>query len=331
MTRITPRPRTRYRLPRYPTKLQVNQRPALLAKHLPAAWAARKELAGAAALLMTAAMAAGSSCKPGRVNMQGKDLAGMVAPVYRHGGGSAAMGCVVVTSPVFLSEDEAREVIIQELARSGIHVDRQDVSMDSMEIDVCHETCVSGDKSLLIWPYTRCDSIRMDDDGEDTKWTYSGHLSREPLKVDGIDSAKKVAFEYVSGDDYILLRMLEPEAYCGEPEGVSRVYGYSLYNVAQGLSEHLRGTDQDYYVGIFYDPITLIKDDPYSRVRKYNNHLWREVEDLSGGNKTLRDLETNIEQKAHEYKTRSKRAESKRLLRLQVRDFANWLKAQGAI
>lgn len=41
----------------------------------------------------------------------GTEGKGLVAPVFIHGGGTGAYGCVAVTSPFFLSEEEAYEII----------------------------------------------------------------------------------------------------------------------------------------------------------------------------------------------------------------------------
>jgi hypothetical protein len=48
----------------------------------------------------------------------------VVAPIFEHGEGRGATGCVVVTFPVFLSEEEAMQVIREELAEHGIDLTR---------------------------------------------------------------------------------------------------------------------------------------------------------------------------------------------------------------
>ncbi|HBO43451.1 MAG TPA: hypothetical protein DD670_05880, partial [Planctomycetaceae bacterium] len=45
---------------------------------------------------------------------------GVVAPVFEHGEGSGSTGCIVMTPPVFLSEEEAMQIIKDELAKHGI-------------------------------------------------------------------------------------------------------------------------------------------------------------------------------------------------------------------
>jgi hypothetical protein len=45
-----------------------------------------------------------------------------VSPVFEHGQGIGAWGCVMIAPPVFLSEDEARQTIIHEFSNSGIEL-----------------------------------------------------------------------------------------------------------------------------------------------------------------------------------------------------------------
>jgi len=46
--------------------------------------------------------------------------ASLVAPIFRHGAGHGSFGCKAVNPPVFLSEDEARQVIIEEGETGGL-------------------------------------------------------------------------------------------------------------------------------------------------------------------------------------------------------------------
>jgi hypothetical protein len=46
----------------------------------------------------------------------------VVAPIFEHGKGRGATGCIVVAPPVFLSEEEALLVIREELARHGVRL-----------------------------------------------------------------------------------------------------------------------------------------------------------------------------------------------------------------
>ena len=45
-----------------------------------------------------------------------------VAPIFEHGDGRGATGCVVVSPPVFLSEEEGMQILREELAKHGVHL-----------------------------------------------------------------------------------------------------------------------------------------------------------------------------------------------------------------
>ena len=45
-----------------------------------------------------------------------------VAPIFKHGEGRGATGCIVVSPPVFLSEEEALQIVKEELAKHGVQL-----------------------------------------------------------------------------------------------------------------------------------------------------------------------------------------------------------------
>jgi radical SAM protein with 4Fe4S-binding SPASM domain len=90
--------------PRYPTRLEALADRELLEKHMPAAWKSCAEIAGAAAILLTINGCMAQHSHSGNVKA-------IVAPIFNHGEGRAADGCEVVNPPVFLSEQDAMQVI----------------------------------------------------------------------------------------------------------------------------------------------------------------------------------------------------------------------------
>ena len=46
----------------------------------------------------------------------------IVAPIFQHGEGRGATGCIVMSPPVFLSEEEALQVIREEMAAKGVQL-----------------------------------------------------------------------------------------------------------------------------------------------------------------------------------------------------------------
>ncbi len=113
----------------------------------------------------------------------------------------------------------------------------------------------------------------------------------EPLNADLVDGEHGVAVEYVASYDYALT---------GEPDHGSTLRAYDLQGAARWVGEKVAGTGKGMYLATFYDPTASPGD----------QESWGK--DWQKANQKARD-------------------ESKRLLRLQVKDFVDWLKGQGAI
>jgi hypothetical protein len=84
------KPVRKYAQPKYPTRLEVATRPALLRRHQPPAWRKWPELTGAAGLFLladvTRLQAADSPPKGAQPSAEAKALA-LVAPIFQHGEG----------------------------------------------------------------------------------------------------------------------------------------------------------------------------------------------------------------------------------------------------
>lgn len=143
-----------YESPKYPTAEQTTTDHTLLEKHLPPAW--EKLLsAGAAGMLLlgTASGCDRTQSRPGPTTVkatvggergrqtstststsapQGKIL--KVAPVFIHGDGSVVDGCVVVSPPVYVTEERAVQIIKEELKAVGIEPDGSSITMPEIKI-----------------------------------------------------------------------------------------------------------------------------------------------------------------------------------------------------
>jgi hypothetical protein len=272
--------------------LEINADPALLRERLPATWSARPEIAAAAALLLTLALP-GCATPPAAKSRPGPQSPpaaptsngiALVAPLFEHGEGRSTMGCMVVAPPVFLSEEEAWEVIDAELARNGIHLPEKERIIPGVEVPLYPaaelEQLVEGD------PLPTPSSI-------------------EPLRADRFNSRRKIALEFVSAEN-------PPEKI--QYWSLGSINGLELKGEAEVLREAIstRSSARIYFAAL-YDPVT-----------------YRELEPTGVPFPPEDATEADWE------KFRSKanapaKAESKRLLRLQVQDFIHWLEAQGAI
>jgi hypothetical protein len=123
-------------------------------------------------------------------------------------------------------------------------------------------------------------------------------LKERPLNVDAMDANGRVAVEFVSARDYFDL---------GGQRSGSTVQGYHFKGLGQSLADKARGKGRGIRFGVFYDPMARLSDEEEKALPEGK---WEE-----------------------RWKKRSEvvRARSFELLREQVKDFVDWLKAQGAM
>lgn len=149
-------PLPNYKSPSYPTKEEIMQTPALLRK-IPRRWAGNPLVLTALGLVLTAGLTAcgtaSNSILPDSASptasdaldatnppSSGNSIASAVdstedsseaapndaesleIPIFAHGTGRGSYGCESVAPPVFLSEEEAMQVIEEECAAQGIDI-----------------------------------------------------------------------------------------------------------------------------------------------------------------------------------------------------------------
>jgi hypothetical protein len=123
------------------------------------------------------------------------------------------------------------------------------------------------------------------------------------LRLDGYAGDKKIGFEFISNDDY--------KQWVKAQKTYSSVEDYDFITTAKLLQKGLANKKQDTNIGVFYNPMTPyreIKDlvDKAMKVEAYNTYDFDDV-----NKKTMEFASEN--------------------LKLQVKDFFEWLKAQGVI
>jgi hypothetical protein len=273
---MQPTPLRKYRIPGYPTRLEVLEQPELLERHLPPGWRATAEMAGLAGVFL----ALNSTLRAEEPKQPAKPEAAIVAPIFEHGEGRGVDGCVAIAPPVFLSEEEAMQIIAEELSRAKIDVSKRDIALSGVTIPL-REWAFGKEGGKLEW------QIRE----------VRGEVL--PLEVDILDDEHNVAVEFVSHSDYYKV---------GGARENSTIEQYAFKEVAGYIARQASKKGKGVRIGIFYDPLT-----PYNPKAVYEE----------------KDLEL-LKQKFEELRT-SARTESKRLLRLQVKDFIDWLKGQGVI
>lgn len=289
-------PVSHYKEAAYPTKEQVMAHPELL-RRIPRRWAGNPLVLTALGLVLSAGLTAcgtvqssdmpsspapGASEQTGASDFSASDLSHPTVataadsaepsdeaspnasepldiPIFAHGTGRGSYGCESVAPPVFLSEEEAMQVIAEECAAQGI--------------DISGEKTISG-----TFPATS--TLPESISGGESDKTYTGELT-----LDGYSEELGIGVEFVSTDD-----ILDWQADTGMSATVDE---YNLKGTAQRLADC---TDN---VAVFYDPIAA------------------DYQDFTGSNE-----ESYME---------NGKAQSLEELREQVRDFLQWLKAQGVV
>lgn len=217
-------PLQRYAEPQLPTRDIVNAHPELL-RLLPKRWQANSAVVAA----LTACLAL-TNC--GRSNAA--DTPTKVAPVFEHGTGVGSFGCIAVNPPIFLSEDEARQVIVEEAKRAGISFAPDGKTLQDVTLNT------NGTFEPI-----------KDAEG---KWQYHTRYERQSrtIALDGLDKKRNIAFEYVSEKDLkdwkagVTLR-----GTAGDDD---------LIGTAKALDAGIAAAKPGGVYGVFYDPAIGYKD-----------------------------------------------------------------------
>jgi len=242
-------PCLRTRPPAYPTRLAADRDPAILRRHVPAAWLGRRELALATSAFLVAGTGGceRQASTPGNLNAREPAI---VAPVFEHGEGRGyprfTMLGVVAGSYVHLSEEDAVAIVRNELHLAGVQMidggrTLQDVIIDGSELRMGHE-----------W---------IADMGGGSLRQISG-----PLEADLWLPDYAVAIEYVSYDDFDLLGGTEEDRGCMDIKGVAK-------SVSRRVGESGRGV----YFGALYDPAAYLdwSEEPDPAAAEENKRLLR--------------------------------------------------------
>ena len=161
-------------MPRYPVRSEVDAHPELL-RLLPKRWQGNAAVVAA----LTACLALTNYSQASTRN-----AATHVAPVFQHGYGGGVFGCSAVNPPVFLSEDEARQVIVEEAKRAGINFIKDGKKLPKIEMP----------GNAVLARVTKPDKTA----GYENRPEAS---SVKSIDLDGLDKKRNIAYEFVSEQD----------------------------------------------------------------------------------------------------------------------------------
>ena len=260
------KPVAQYTSPQYPTRVELLAVPAVLQRHQPVSWQRDATMRGVVAFFLAVCTTGCHAPEPASPSAaQGTKAGGepaavapvtvvavpekptgnvvatpatpepaapltpgalVVAPLFEHGEGRGASGCVVVAPPVFLPEDEAMAVLREELRSAGVQLNTSGLQLDEVVISQRRQNWLPGASSALV---------------EDVPGTA------RPLSLDAVDERTHVAVEYVSVDEYFNL---------GGIRSGSSVQGFDIKDLASELVGKMRQSGRhEVCVGVFYDPV----------------------------------------------------------------------------
>ena len=251
----------------------------------------------------------------------------LVAPVFHHGDGVGAYGCIVVSPPVFLSEEEARDVIEDELEKFGLKFKPDAFKVDGITIP---GTTWELEYGLL-------DPTELN---EETRRTITDLTKTISVDLDGFDENAYVAYEFISMNDDYLLRP--------KTNALSSVEHFLLVRQAESLVERL-ATRNIPTAAVFYDPIQHLKrDEQLSHLYFNADPELTRLKKIIDAFESVPPEERNVNPEYLEAKKQTERIEAEIMkkyqeahrrimkashddLRAQAHDFGEWLVAQGIV
>jgi hypothetical protein len=234
-------PLKNYKSPNYPTIEVVFTQPDILIKNMPQRWQTNKLIVTAMfSFSLYGCIGQNNDAKHQKPQKEYViiDKAGMpdtivlntldsaaVAPIFVHGSGVGASGCVMISPPVYLSEEEAKEIIIHELKKEGIKFD------DTFKGD---SISIKRKKIIYNWDATNKDGRTKE------------VIEKKKLFPDAYNKDMNMILEYVSYVDY--------DKFCDQEPEMSSVSSYDIKGAAEKIRETLRKNGKLNAV-VFYDPV----------------------------------------------------------------------------
>lgn len=301
---------TRYPVPRYPTRPQVEQNPKLTRRSLssPVRHLLETGISGAMALLVPLSGCdrnpAGAMAAPVSQQVEGQDpnstqtAAGpkadqkvlLLAPIFQHGEGRGSMGCVVIAPPAFLTEEEGLAVIKEELAKKGVVLE--------------NEKTPSGKSQIR-------HTFRLENKGAD--WSDGKSTSKQgPIIVEFITFYN---CHYFGGT------------------GSSSTAGrFDFKALAEQTRNSLQKVEEQGIFGVFYDPMVRL-DFTKAKIPQWREKLFDLQYKISSPVRkgTVKFQRIKYKDNLRKQYKKEIQEEAKELLRQQVQDFAKWLADQKAI
>lgn len=301
----------RYVEPGYPTRDYLTEHPELL-RCVPKRWQSNRLVLGTLSLVIPLILACqATNGQEGRT----KSSALRVAPLFIHGEGRGAFGCVIINPPVFLSEDEARQVIQDEMKKAHIEFIADGLALKGVQVPVTSE-------------FEYAEQEERAREGKSAKKDQPPPSNKGQLILDGYDTGHKIAYEVVSQEDFLAWEKRDKAIW-------SSVSAFDFKTTAQRLAKGLADVKGDATVAVFYEPAACLSEvsgaDKEREEKELQTLAAKRNQRLKQEGK-LSEQELTVFAKAEwDVKLAAIKQVDKEKLRAQVQDFLQWLKTQGVI
>ena len=251
------------RKPGYPTIKTFVDNPGLLSKSVPFAWIRNQYAATTLATFILCGVGNQSSAqktKPATVvvsKVLSKDKPAAIksvkhdpvkiARIFSHGDGTGAIGCEVMSPPVFISEDEARKIIFTALKKENLIFNTTNTPVLKFAAPPIANECFFNDKQMK-----------------------NAKKAKVEIQMDGYNKQYNLAIEYVSVDDF--------EKFKNDDVCMSTVEGFNTKGAAELIMNELM-TQGITNAVVFYDPmprVSFMSHEMYRDTEKRVNKLARE-------------------------------------------------------
>ena len=300
------------KIPNYPTLEYYIEYPEMFLRSIPESWVKNKYVATSLAAFVLCGSGSSNSAQadfPITIEAQKDTISKSestpqknntikVAPIFAHGEGSGAIGCIVLSPPVFLPEDEALKIISDMLKAQGIVLSSVDCPTIKWS-KTCYDDMLLGNLNV-----------------KDCVAEIGMYMCNPKLNL---------AVKYVSDRDYD--KIMPP------PTMRTTVSRYNTKQAAMLLQEEL-SRQEKVYAGVFYDPMPPQQKQSYDDTLEGTRLSHK---DPKTGEDVIYELRGRRWEKAEESvekppKARSPEEEiSREQLTAQVNDFINWLKKEQII
>jgi len=223
--------------PEYPTEYLFINNPELFKRYIPLRWYKNKLVCTALSVFIVAggtnscaiapktAIEVSEKSDKSKTPKETQNETIKVAPIFSHGKGSGEVGCMVMSPPVFISESEAKEIIIEAFRKENITIDTVDCPKISFKAEAIADIYFDGVERKEIADVT--------------------------LTMDCMNKEHNIVIEYISDIDFLKFH---------SSQGGYDTRFFLDNKKAAKLTREALVKEGKYNAGVFYDPIPKYLD-----------------------------------------------------------------------